>query len=83
MTDLIWKDMRCSRTKITADQAAEAFAVWDCTKGYANLTEQLLQILGYSPQNDDILRIADKMLQKARKAGVIRHIGGGKWEWTT
>ena len=81
----MWKDMRYLGTKVTADQVAEAFAVWDCTKGYTHLAAKLMDVLDFWEvryQRGDVFRIADGMLQRARKAGIIRHVGGGKWEWT-
>lgn len=75
------KPMRSGIRSVDPAHLQEALARWHPHRGYSSLASWLRYLLGDEARQINCHRIADRMIQKMRKAGVIRHLGGGKWEW--
>lgn len=80
--EIEWKPMRSGDVVVPPEVLPAAFLRWDPARGYMRLAYLLEQeAAGCGVVNAEWDRIADRMIQKARKAGVIRLGAGRKWEW--
>lgn len=80
--EIEWKPMRSGDVVVPAEVLAAAWGWWSPGDGRYLLEGMLIiEGRGFGAPLPDWLDIADRMIQKARKAGVITHLGGGRWEW--
>lgn len=80
--EIEWQPMRSGDVVVPAEALTAAWRRWEPARGYMSLgifvrdegAERGVHCIEWD-------RIADRMIQKARKAGVIRLDAGRKWEW--
>lgn len=79
--EIEWQPMRSGDAVVPAEVLASAWKWWRPSGGRYALEGSLsIDGLGLIPA-PDWLDIADRMIRKARKAGVIRLSAGRVWEW--
>ena len=81
VNNLFVKPMRSGKREVPATFLREAVQKWNPARGYSSLAAHIERALGDGAKGVECDRIADRMVQKMRKAGVIEHLGGGKWKW--
>lgn len=77
-----WSDMQSYGHVFTKEAISWAWDQWDASRGYQNLERHLVSQDGRTAASLDgrvTMRVADRMMQKARKAGLAR-FHDGKWE---
>lgn len=80
--EIEWKPMRSKGVIVPAEVLAAAWGKWSPQLGYGRLGGLICQeFKGAGYPDPDWWRIADRMIQKARKAGVIRLGAGRVWGW--
>lgn len=82
VNDLFVKPMQSGKREVAATFLREAVQKWDPFQGYTHLAAQVERALGRAAEGVECDRIADRMIQKMRKAGVIVHLGKGRWRWS-
>ena len=78
-----WRDMRSGQHVVSAEVLGRAWLRWMPDRGYMHLgfrIEDEYRKAG-GEGDPDFHRLADRMVQKGRKAGKIEHLGGGKWRF--
>lgn len=75
-----WKTIRSYGVVFTPEVQSAAFENWAAQLGWLHLANLLaLHSRAASLDEKITMRAADRMIQKARKAGLIVHLGGGAW----
>ena len=75
------KGMRSFGREISPLEMQEAFDLWDAAGGYMHLALCLRKVQpNIGGHGDASWHLADRMIQKARKAGMIRLGPERKWE---
>lgn len=77
---LFTKNMKSNMRTVMAGALQSAVMRWNPAHGYMSLAEEVRRADG-DQRVVEYDRIADRMVQKMRIAGVIVHQGGGKWAW--
>lgn len=77
---LFVKDMKSQMRTVRAMSLQSAVKRWNPYLGYISLAEEI-RLSDGDQRAVEYGRIADRMVQKMRQAGMIVHQGGGKWAW--
>lgn len=81
VTDRIWGDMTSYGVRFKAESIAYAWENWDPSRGYQNLERHLVSEDGRTSASLDgriTMRVADRIMQKARKSGLAVY-KDGQW----
>ena len=77
---LVTKSMTSHGIVYSVPDLHKALEDWEPSLGYINLAHRIWDATGNKHMRDED-RIADRLIQKLRKEGLIRHLGRGVWEW--
>ena len=76
---MMWNGMIVYGETFSPDEQSEAWNAWEPWKGWLTLGARLSEARGLSLPSETAARGADRMLQRARKAGFASYSGG---QWT-